>query len=361
MADNSNLNSAARNKNDEFYTQFYDIQREMNCYYLYDNDFLRGKTVLLPCDDPEYSNFTQFFTLNFKKYGLKKLISTSYAAEKKKFIYKPMQNLFDENPPQFDDSKDFSHGRIYTLDADDLSRVDYALNALKNWQYLEGDGDFRSAEVKKLRDEADVIVTNPPFSMFREFLTWIVDADKQFLIIGNLNNVTYKEIFPLIKQNKIWLGNTGGHLWFAVPDDYEEKATDFKIDDNGQKWRRMGNIGWFTNLDSAKRHELLQLMNMKNNVQFNPHIRGIGFQRYDNYDAIDVPYVDAIPEDFDGVMGVPVTFLSKHNPDQFEILGKIDTGIINEYNLANPTINGKNVYKRIAIRHRRKKNGGIED
>ena len=201
MAGNRNLNSAAQAKNDEFYTQYNDIQNEMNCYFLYDENFLRGKTVLLPCDDPEWSNFTKFFALNFNIYGLKKLISTSYAADKKKFIYKPMRNMFDDNDlPQFDASKDFTHGRIYTLEQSDFDKVDYALDALNHWEYLEGDGDFRSAEVTRLRDEADVIITNPPFSKFREFLKWIIDADKKFLIIGNINCITYKEVFPLIKQ-----------------------------------------------------------------------------------------------------------------------------------------------------------------
>ena len=367
MAKNRNLNSAAREKNDEFYTQYDDIQRELNCYYLYDENFLRGKTVLLPCDDPEYSNFTKFFTLNFDIYGLKKLISTSYAAEKKKFIYQPMRSLFDEfddwSEPQFDESKDFHHGRIYSLEEKDLAAVDYPLKALQKWEYLEGDGDFRSAEVKKLRDEADVIITNPPFSMFREFLAWIMAANKKFLIIGNLNNITFKNIFPLIKADKIWLGNTGGHLWFTVPAEYEEKATDFKIDEDGQKWRRMGNIGWFTNLDSAKRHEQLLMMNMEDNINFNPHIRGVGYQKYDNYDAIEVPATDAIPSDYDGVMGVPITFLAKYNPEQFEILGHTSANDLSPAvealrtdpkNRNRGLINGQTKYDRLLIRHRRK-------
>lgn len=363
MAGNKNLNSAAQGKNDEFYTQFDDIQRELNCYYTYDNDFLRDKTVLLPCDDPEYSNFTKFFALNFELYGLKKLISTSYAAEKKKFIYKPpMKNLFDDNDlPQFDASKDFQHGRIYTLEANDLTNVDYELKALKNWRYLNGDGDFRSEEVKRLRDQADVIITNPPFSMFRDFLKWIIDADKKFLIIGNLNNVTYKEIFPLIIKDKIWLGYTGGHLWFTVPAEYEEKATDFKIDEYGQKWRRMGNIGWFTNLDTATRHEPLRLMTYADCEQFHPKIRDTGFQRYDNYDAIEVPYVDAIPSDYNGVMGVPITFLDKYCPEQFEILGHTSANDLSPAvealrtdpkNRNRGLINGQIKYDRLLIRRR---------
>jgi len=268
---------------------------------------------------------------------LKKLISTSYAADKKKFIYR---NLFDE-------SKDFSHGKIYTLEQNDLGKVDYPLKALNRWEYLEGDGDFRSAEVKSLRDEADVIITNPPFSMFREFLAWILEANKKFLIICNMNCITYKEVFPLIKENKIWLGNgfRGGDPQFKVPADYEERSTRFWIDTDGQKWRSFGNLHWLTNMEHGKRHENISLY-----MKYSPEL----YPRYDNYDAIEVSKTAKIPKDYAGVMGVPITFLDKYCPEQFEILGKIDTGKINEYNLANPTINGKFGYKRIAIRHKRR-------
>ena len=364
MAGNKNLHSAAQGKNDEFYTQFDDIQRELNCYYLYDKNFLRGKTVLLPCDDPEFSNFTKFFALNFDLYGLKKLISTSYAAEKKKFIYKPMKNLFDDwDTPQFDESKDFSHGRIYTLEQKDLDKVDYPLKALNKWEYLEGDGDFRSAEVKKLRDEADVIITNPPFSMFREFLAWILDADKKFLIIGNINCITYKEVFPLIMQNKIWLGNGMGR-WisgFIVPKDYELYGTEARVDDRGNRIVATNQCLWITNLEHGKRHEPLLLMTYQECEKFHPKVRGVGFQKYDNYDAIEVPKTDAIPSDYDGVMGVPITFLDKYCPEQFEIIGATEsegTGFSNglwhdDSKFRQATINGKKIYKRLFIRHRR--------
>lgn len=365
MAGNQNLNSAARERNDEFYTQFDDIQRELNCYRIYDENFLRGKTVLLPCDDPEWSNFTKFFALNFKRYGLKKLISTSYAADKKKFIYKPMRNLFDENDtPQFDKSKDFSHGRIYTLDADDLSKVDYALKALNHWEYLEGDGDFRSEEVKRLRDEADVIITNPPFSLFREFLKWIIDAGKQFLIIGNINCITYKEVFPLIKQNKIWLGNGMGR-WvsgFIVPEGYELYGTEARIDAAGNRIVATNQCLWLTNLEHGRRHEPLNLMTYEQCEQAHPKIRGVGFQKYDNYDAIEVPATDAIPSDYEGVMGVPITFLDKYCPEQFEVLGHTSSSDLSPSvealrtdpkNRNRGIIDGKQKYDRILIRHRR--------
>jgi len=350
MSKNQNLNLAAQGKNDEFYTQYDDIQRELNCYYLYDKNFLRGKTILLPCDDPEYSNFTKFFTMNFKLYGLKKLISTSYAAEKKKFIYKPMRNLFDEDDtPQFDSSKDFSHGRIYSLDADDLAKVDYPLKALKNWRYLEGDGDYRSEEVKALRDEADVIITNPPFSMFRDFLKWI--GDKQFLIIANKNCVTYKEVFPLIMHDKIWTGGrrwTGGMWFFSANAECVDKVVD------GQNLKNSPSI-WLTNLEHGKRHEPLPLMTYEQCEHFHPKIRGVGFQHYDNYDAIEVPATDAIPGDYEGVMGVPITFLDKYCPEQFEIIG--DSRYHDGKTVADDInyINGKLLYRRILIRHRRRR------
>ena len=359
MGKNENLNTAARTKNDEFYTQFNDIQYEMNCYYLYNKDFLRGKTVLLPCDDPEWSNFTKFFAMNFNLYGLKKLISTSYAADKKKFIYKPMKSLFDLDEPQFDESKDFYHGRIYTLEKSDLDKVDYPLKALNRWKYLDGDGDFRSAEVKKLRDEADVIITNPPFSMFREFLAWIMEAGKQFLIIGNINCITYKEVFPLIMQNKIWLGNGMGR-WisgFLVPKDYELYGTEARLDKKGNRIVSTNQCLWLTNLEHGRRNKPLMLMKYADCELAHPKVKGVGFRHYDNYNAIEVPATDAIPSDYEGVMGVPITFLDKYCPEQFELLGI-------SYNHGAPAchiegtswncqINGKDIYKRIFIRHRR--------
>lgn len=364
MAGNKNLNSAAQGKNDEFYTQFDDIQRELNCYYTYDNDFLRGKTVLLPCDDPEYSNFTKFFALNFELYGLKKLISTSYASQRKKFIYKPMKNLFDDNDlPQFDASKDFYHGRIYTLEANDFANVSHEYYALKNWRYLEGDGDFRSAEVKRLRDEADVIITNPPFSMFRDFLKWILDADKKFLIIGNINCITYKEVFPLIMQNKIWLGNGMGR-WisgFIVPDGYELYGTEARVDEDGNRIVATNQCLWLTNIEHGRRHQPLQLMTYKDCELCHPKIRGVGFQKYDNYDAIEVPATDAIPSDYNGVMGVPITFLDKYCPEQFEILGHTSANDLSPAvealrtdpkNRNRGLINGQIKYDRLLIRRR---------
>ena len=200
-----NLQEAKNAKNDEFYTQYDDIQREVNAYLEFDQDTFRGKTVLLPCDDPDWSNFTKFFAQNFEYFGLKKLISTSYAVNSKRYKEVMQLSLFETNSPKYDPSKTDTNGKIFTLDEDSNKSGRIDIHDLK-WDYLQGDGDFRSPEVKALRDEADIIVTNPPFSLFREFLSWIIEADKKFLIIGNINCITYKEVFPLVKDNKIWLG-----------------------------------------------------------------------------------------------------------------------------------------------------------
>ena len=218
---NEDLSEAKRAKKDEFYTQYNVIEKEMNAYLEYDPDVFRDKTILLPCDDPEWSNFTKYFAQNFDRFGLKKLISTSYAAASKTYkgIYQP--TLFEINNPKYDQNKTVRNGKIFTLTCDRTGDQKVNIDDL-DWHYLQGDGDFRSREVKNLQDEADIIITNPPFSMFREFLAWIMEADKQFSIIGNMNAITYKDVFPLIKENKMWLGPsiTSGDREFQVPDDY---------------------------------------------------------------------------------------------------------------------------------------------
>ena len=228
--DNKGLKAANRAKADEFYTQYDEIQREVNAYLEYNPNVFKDKTILLPCDDPEWSNFTKFFAQNFERFGLKKLISTSYANDKKSSVMVQL-SLFESDSPKFDKNKTNSHGKIFVLDGDANHSGNININDLK-WDYLKGDGDFRSDEVKKLRDEADIIITNPPFSLFREFVNWIVEGKKEFLIIGNQNAITYKEIFPLIKGNKMWTGNrfnqrvNGKNMTFLVPDSYEMKGTD---------------------------------------------------------------------------------------------------------------------------------------
>ncbi len=323
MAKNSNLGAAKANKNDEFYTQYEDIEREMNAYLDYDADVFRGKTILLPCDDPEWSNFTKYFAQNFERFGMKKLVSTSYAAECKKVLdWQP--TLFETENPNCDADKSMTHGKIFVLDRDTNGSGRIDIDDL-SWQYLEGTGDFRSDEVKRLRDEADIIITNPPFSLFREFLAWIVEAGKQFSIIGNMNAVTYKEVFPLIKENKMWYGPSisSGDREFRVPSFYELTAAGFKIDEKGNKYIRVKGVRWFTNIEHGRRHQPLQLMTEADNIKFSRHkeVRGKGYPHYDNYDAIEVPFSDAIPSDYEGAMGVPISFMDKYCPEQFEILG----------------------------------------
>lgn len=314
------LGNARKNKNDEFYTQFSDIQKEMNAYLEYDPNVFKNKTILLPADDPEWSNFTKFFAQNFERFGLKKLISTSYAYESKKITEPYQLSLFESESPKFDKDKTKVKGKIFVLDKDQNKSGKIDIEDLQ-WDYLEGDGDFRSGEVKKLRDESDIIITNPPFSLFREFVNWILEKDKKFIIIGHQNATSYKEIFPLIKDNKIWLGKgfDGGATHF-INKYYDDYATAGEHKDG---MIRVSGVVWFTNIDHGRRHQPLQLMTMKDNLKFSKHkeILENGYQKYENFDAIDVSFIDAIPSDYKGVMGVPITFLNKYNPDQFVILG----------------------------------------
>lgn len=324
---NSNLKNAKNAKNDEFYTQFADIQKEVNAYIEYDKDVFKNKTILLPCDDPEWSNFTKFFAQNFERFGLKKLISTSYAYNSKNvdFDYEP--TLFESIDPRFEANKSKEKGKIFTLTADENADGKINIEDLK-WNYLEGDGDFRSEEVKKLRDEADFIITNPPFSLFREFISWLFESEKKFLLIGNKNAITYKEMFPLIKQNKIWTGNTpmSQDLLFEVPNQKslmtEKKiGSGYRIVDD-KVFARSQSI-WFTNIEHGRRHQPLSLMTMADNIKFSKHkeIKNWNYIKYDNCDAIEVPFTDSIPSDYKGLMGVPISFLDKYCPEQFEILG----------------------------------------
>ena len=315
---NESLSAAKAAKNDEFYTQYYDIEREINAYLEYNPDVFRGKTVLLPCDDPEWSNFTLYFAQHFQTLGLKKLISTSYAPDSKKYKTVWQPSLFEQDAPQFDPAKTSVRGKIFVLDHDRSGDGVIDFHDIE-WQYLEGDGDFRSREVTALRDEADIIVTNPPFSLFREFWAWLMDVDKQFIIIANKNCVTYKEVFPYIMQNKVWSGCKpwAGGMWFETknPDDVD------KIID-GIDMKNVPSI-FITNIDHGRRHQPLSLMTMEENIMYSKHkeIRGKGYEHYENYDGIEVPYTDAIPSDFEGMMGVPISFLDKYCPEQYSILG----------------------------------------
>jgi hypothetical protein len=322
---NTNLTRAKNAKNDEFYTQYPEIEKEVNAYIEYDPDVFKDKTILLPCDDPEWSNFTKYLAQNFEKFKMKKLISTSYAVESKTYRGGYQTSPLEERSSNFDKKKTRINGKIFTLTKDKTGDGKIDIEDL-DWQYMEGDGDFRSNEVKKLRDEADIIITNPPFSLFREFLAWIVEAEKKFLIIGNLGAIIYKEVFPLIQGNKMWIGATGAgkDMVFAVPkgaavaeSDRQKAARLGYVGD----YTRLGNSTWLTNIDHGRRHQKLTLMSMKDNLKYNKKMKDRGsYDKYDNYDAIDVSFTNAIPNDYKGVMGVPITLLDKYSPEQFEII-----------------------------------------
>ena len=326
MPDNASLGAAKTAKNDEFYTQYSDIEAEMNAYVEFNPDVFRGKTILLPCDDPEWSNFTKYFAANFERFGLKKLISTSYA----KGAGNHQITMFEMLSPLYDETKHQAHGKLFTLTRDKDGSGNIDTDDIEFSGYLEGGGDFRSEEVTKLRDEADIIITNPPFSLFREFLSWIMEGKKQFIIIGSKNVITYKEVFPLLKDNVIWLGPgfPAGNAYFRIsPEDAREFASGVYNEDTGLvKFR---NVGWFTNVDHGQRHEILQLDTMAHNLKYNRQLKKkvagrngvVTYPVYDNCEAIEVPFVECIPSDYAGLMGVPITFLDRYNPDQFMILG----------------------------------------
>lgn len=346
------MHEASRAKKDEFYTQIDDIAAELKHY----KEHFKNKTVLCNCDDPYESNFFKYFALKFNDFGLKKLIATCYDGSP---VADSQLSLFDP-APLYGDARfktrvphKIEINEVPDLNKDgaiDLTDVEMLLKNDNNaLTILSGNGDFRSPECVDLLKEADIVVTNPPFSLFREYVAQLVDHDKKFLIIGNQNAITYKEIFKLIKDDKIWMGYKTGDMAFTVPDSYEERATRFWIDDNGQKWRSMGNICWFTNLDIKKRHEDLDLYK-----KYSPK----EYPKYDNYDAINVDKTADIPMDYSGAMGVPITFLDKYNPIQFEILDardftKIERLRKKNYGLvkdADGCINGKAKYARILIR-----------
>lgn len=332
MADNTSLAAAKKARNDEWFTLYSDVEAEMNAYIEYDPDVFRGKTVLLPCDDPEWSNFTKYFAANFDRLGVKKLISTSYA----KGAANKQLTLFEYESPLYDAEKHEQNGKLFTLTHDKDGSGNIDSDDIEFAGYLDGDGDFRSEEVTMLRDEADIVITNPPFSLFREFLSWINEGKKSFIILGNINAITYKEVFPLLRDNKIWLGYKplNQDMYFNVTDEYKEwllsnkkEGSAYKIID-GVVMGRLASACWFTNIDHGKRHETLQLDTTAHNLKYNKPLinkllKDFGlstYPHYDNFNAIEVPYTECIPSDYTGVMGVPITFLDKYNPDQFEIL-----------------------------------------
>src|SRR3989339_1232977 len=372
---NSNLTNAKRAKNDEFYTQFDDIQKEIEAYLDYNPDTFRNKVVYCNCDDPYESNFFRYFVLNFNKLRLKQLITTSY---KPSPVANTQLGLFgDDNTltkskgrPKVTANK-FIINEVRDIDGDgefNLKDIAKQLKANKHneWTPLDGDGDFRSDESINLLKQSDIVITNPPFSLFREYVKQLFDYNKKFLIIGNMNAITYKEIFQKIKNNEVWLGNNykvnGGAMFTPNVRDFASGVYDKKT--GLVKFR---NVCWFTNLDHGRRHQPLPLMTMEENLKYSKHkdIKGKkAYDKYDNYNAIEVPFTDSIPSDYEGVMGVPVSFLDKYNPDQFEILGSdynIKEGLLPELvnlewkgKLDRGYVNGKRKFTRIFIRHRKK-------
>lgn len=349
---NKNLTNAKNAKKDEFYTQLVDIENELRHY----REHFRGKTVLCNCDDPYESNFFKYFAANFNQLGLKKLVATCYdgspiTGNELPLIFSVYE---DEDPKRIAYKVEITEvGDVNGDGRVDLADVRYLLENDKNvMKKLKGNGDFRSEECIELLKEADIVCTNPPFSLFREYMAQLMTYNKKFLIIGNQNAITYKDIFQFIMDNKVWLGFKSGDMAFKVPSDYEPRETRYWQDETGQKWRSMGNICWFTNLDHKKRHEELILFKT-----YNPE----DYPKYDNYDAINVDKTADIPCDYDGVMGVPITFMDKYNPSQFEIVNAYDYGkpdyLKIEPEIISPGgdgwhINGKKKYARIFIKRK---------
>lgn len=330
---NNQLSQAKKGKKDEFYTQRADIEAELRHY----RGHFAGKTVLCNCDDPRMSHFFYYFVLNFHHLGLKKLITTCY-----------------KNQDPNSCSENISKQAVYLVyEGEDIGSPPNP-NIAGLVHPLQGDGDFRSPECIKFLEEADIIVTNPPFSLFREYVAQLIEYGKKFIIIGNINAVTYKEIFPLIQTNQIWLGPSihSGDREFEVPSSYPLTAAGIRIDDQGRRYIRVKGVRWFTNLDFPQRHQAL-ILHKKYRPEEYPH--------YDNYGAINVDKTADIPCDYDGVMGVPITYLDKHNPDQFEIIGATESegrgfsaGLWDESSkVSQPLVNGERKYKRIFIRKRK--------
>jgi len=370
---NKNLSAARKAKNDEFYTQFHDIQKEIEAYIEYDKNAFKGKVVYCNCDDPFESNFFRYFVLNFKRLGLKSLITTSY---KPSPVANSQLGLFGDDktlPPEKGRPKitanKFVINEVGDVDGDGsftLQDIAEQLKANKNneWRPLKGDGDFRSEECIELLKHSDIVVTNPPFSLFREYMSQLFEFNKKFLVIGNMNAITYKEIFPMIKANKLWLGNNakvnGGAMFYEIPEAIAnlDQVREIKVNEQGRKVyiTRVQGVRWYTNLDHGRRHQPLSLMTMADNLKFNKKMQGkTSYDRYDNYDAIDVSYVDSIPSDYDGVMGVPISFMDKYSSEQFEILGanrgvgQDPDGIYGR----STYVNSKETFKKLFIKHRK--------
>lgn len=307
---NSNLHISRTGKTDEFYTDISMIENELKHY----REYFKDKIVFCNCDDPEMSNFWKYFQINFYMLGLKKLVSTHFKRDKPSYKLEIVRQ------------------------EDKIGQLSFMPDYMQT--PLSGDGDFRSQEAIELLKESDIVVTNPPFSLFKDYIAQLKLYKKDFLIIGNLNAITYREVLPSIMNNEIWLGYNSGHFWFKVPESYGAKKTDFRVDENGQKWRRMGNICWYTNLDTTQRHEDITIFK---------HYSADQYPRYDNYEAIEVSKVSDIPNNYSGIMGVPITFLTRFNPEQFEIIDVKSSGLL----LTQPNGKVKSMYKRVLIRNKK--------
>lgn len=343
MADNAILQAAKNLKDDEFYTTYESIVEELSHYIPH----FKNKTVFCNCDDPYESNFCKYFLKNFNVLGLKRLICTSFQGSK---VVGTTSKLYDDN------NNIIKQGRGYILDVNCISDgvkefsdeyIEKWLNDIRPIKKLKGNGDFRSEECLKYMEESDVIVTNPPFSLFKELVSLIIRYNKKFLLIGNQNALTYKEIFPLIQNNEAWVGYRFGDMKFRVPSDSAPRKTRFWIDKTGQKWRSLGNAMWLTNLDIDKRYRKLELTK-----KYIPN----EYPTFDNFDAINVRRVIDIPKDYPGIMGVPITIINKYNSEQFKLIGEANHGSDNEFDLFKPLINGKYIFKRILIKNKKPEN-----
>lgn len=341
MSGNSILNKARYSENtDEWYTDYKTVLEELSHY----KEQFFDKIVLCNCDDPYESAFSKYFLKHFNVLKLKKLICTSYSGSR---IIETF-NLTDT------ENNTISDQYAYVMVVDNIcenncgilndKEIELFLKHYANIKKLKGNGDFRSKECIEYLKEADIVVTNPPFSKFTELFSLLVRYDKKYLLIGNQNAITYKEIFPYIKNGKAWIGYKFGDMAFKVPNDTAPRKTRFWIDENGQKWRSLGNAMWLTNLDNERKHQELKLT-----ANYTPD----KYPKYDNYDAINVSKVAEIPMDYPGIMGVPLTYLKYHNEEQFEIVGEANHGSDNEYDLFKPIVNGKQIFKRILIRNKK--------
>lgn len=337
---NINLGNAKKAKNDEFYTQYGDIQKEIEAYLEYNSDVFRDKVIYCNCDDPFESNFFRYFVLNFNKLGLKQLITTSYkpspVANTQLGLFGDDKTLAKSKGRAKITANKFIINEVHDIDGDgEFNLKDVARQLKENkhneWTPLEGDGDFRSDESINLLKQSNIVVTNPPFSLFRQYIKQLVAYDKKFLIIGNLNAITYKEVFPLLKQNKVWLGNNykinAGAMFFEIPENIAnlEQVREIKTNESGKKVyvTRVQGVRWFTNLDHGRRHQPLPLMTKAEVIKF---VMKKPFEKYDNYDAIEVSLVKNMPSDYSGIMGVPVSILDKYSPEQFKIVGMCENG-----------------------------------